>query len=645
MRCCIIFLILCLLFPLLARAQGERILDFHSDITVRPDAELLVAETIRVRAENLEIRRGIYRDFPTTYRDRLGNQVNIRFQVLDVERDGAPEPYHTENLRNGVRVYIGSPDVFVSTGVHTYVLRYQVNRELGFFEDHDELYWNVTGNGWVFPIDHAGAVVILPDGIPAEDIHVEAYTGPQGAKGQDYRAEVNANGQAVFSTTAPLNSYEGLTIVVAFPKGYVTPPSAEQRTRWLLQDNLALLIGLAGLVVLLGYFITVWAFVGRDLPRGTIIPLFAPPAGMSPAAVRYVWRMGYDVKALSAALINTAIKGYLTITQGEGFLSSVVGAKYTIQRTGKAPVTGKAPDALSSEEARLLAVLLPHGSDSLELSNTNHSIFQQAITAVKTDLKAHAHFITNTHFFVPGVLLSLLVLALTFYGYSTGYVTEEAIGGLLFTGVPLFIFIIAGSSFIARIRYGSAAQRLFSILGLLFLFLFCSVFFVVAFFFLRPPYALLLVAVAVIGIDTLFYHLLKAPTMHGRNLLDAIEGFRMYLTVAEEDRLNAMHPPERTPELFERFLPYALALDAEQAWAERFTDVLRRAEIDHQPYRPAWYAGSAWSVSQPATFADAMGSSLSGAISSSSTAPGSSSGSGGGGSSGGGGGGGGGGGW
>jgi len=126
-------------------------------------------------------------------------------------------------------------------------------------------------------------------------------------------------------------------------------------------------------------------------------------------------------------------------------------------------------------------------------------------------------------------------------------------------------------------------------------------------------------------------------------VIDAIEGFRLYLTVAEEDRLNAMNPPERTPELFERFLPYALALDAEHAWAQHFTDVLQRAQVGGQPYHPIWYASGGWDIAHPAGFADTMGNAFAGAISSSSSAPGSSGG--GGGSSGGGGGGGGGGGW
>jgi uncharacterized membrane protein len=142
-----------------------------------------------------------------------------------------------------------------------------------------------------------------------------------------------------------------------------------------------------------------------------------------------------------------------------------------------------------------------------------------------------------------------------------------------------------------------------------------------------------------------FYHLLKAPTAAGRRILDEIGGFRMYLSVGEQERLDLENPPQRTPELFEMFLPYALALNVEQAWAQQFATVLSAATRENAAYSPSWYSGAAWSTLGAAGFTDSLGSSMSSAIASSSAAPGSSSGGGGGGSSGGGGGGGGVGGW
>ena len=155
------------------------------------------------------------------------------------------------------------------------------------------------------------------------------------------------------------------------------------------------------------------------------------------------------------------------------------------------------------------------------------------------------------------------------------------------------------------------------------------------------------VAGLLVLLNLVFYHLLKAPTRLGRRAMDAIEGFREYLSVAEQDRMNLLNPPDRTPELFERFLPYALALGVEQQWAEQFSNVLAHASSEAasgRHYSPRWYSGRSFDGGL-GNFASTLGGGFSGAVSAASTAPGSSSGSGGGGSSGGGGGGGGGGGW
>jgi hypothetical protein len=129
-----------------APAQSERILNFKSFIQVHSDASMTVTEEITVRADRQEIKRGIVRDFPTTYRDRLGNTVTVGFQVEEVLRDGRSEPYRIESAANGVKIRIGQKDVFLRPGDYTYTIRYRVDRELGFFKDFDELYWNVTGN-------------------------------------------------------------------------------------------------------------------------------------------------------------------------------------------------------------------------------------------------------------------------------------------------------------------------------------------------------------------------------------------------------------------------------------------------------------------------------------------------------------------
>jgi hypothetical protein len=298
---------------------GERITRYHSEVEVGRDGALTVTETIAVRAEGRQIRRGIYRDFPTRYRDRLGNRVTARFEVLEVRRNGRPEPWFTERRPNGVRVNTGDDDLLPVPGEHTYTIRYRTERQLGFFAEHDELYWNVTGTGWDFAIDRASAEVRLPEPVAAEDLRIDLYTGAQGTQGRDARAEVPAPGLVRVATTAPLGPREGLTIAVGFPKGIVREPTRADRLGWLLYDNRGLLIVLAGLVLVLLFYLWRWQRRGRDPRAGTVIPEYEPPAGHSPAGLRYLRRMRYDDRCFAADLVEMGVAGHLRIhREGSG---------------------------------------------------------------------------------------------------------------------------------------------------------------------------------------------------------------------------------------------------------------------------------------------------------------------------------------
>eukprot|EP01035_Chromulina_nebulosa_P051950 gene51950-biopygen36749 len=157
---------------------GEVIRDYHADITVNADATLEVTETIRVNAEGDQIRRGIFRDFPLYAQDENGLRRKVDFDLIAVERDGAPEPFHTESISGGIRIYTGSADVFLRPGEYVYTITYRTGRQIRYFDDHDELYWNVTGTGWMFAIERASAAVQLPDS--AEPTQTTVFTGAMG---------------------------------------------------------------------------------------------------------------------------------------------------------------------------------------------------------------------------------------------------------------------------------------------------------------------------------------------------------------------------------------------------------------------------------------------------------------------------------
>jgi uncharacterized membrane protein YgcG len=623
-----------------ARAQDspERILSFHSDITVNQDGSMDVRETIKVRAAGDQIKRGIYRDFPTRYRDLLGNQYVVGFEVVEVQREGKPEPYRIESISNGKKIYIGAKNVYLEPGEYTYTLAYRTTRQLGFFPDHDELYWNVTGNGWTFPIERASATVVLPPGIKRDAIVSEGYTGPQGSLGTAFESSVDSEARVSFVTTRTLEAAEGLTVVVSWPKGFVAEPTREMKIHWFLEDNASTLAGLVGLVILLTYYLITWALVGKDPARGIIMPLYEPPAGFSPAAVRYVTQMGFDDRTFAAAVINMAVKKYLAIVEQDG--------GYVVRRA-------QGDKSLLAPEERKAAEKLLAGTEEIELKSTHHAQIGGAVEALKTALRLNlekVYFLTNQRYLIPGLVFSVLVL---------GFVALAAPGEQKIVALFMIVWLsgwTAGVFFLVsqvvqawKNFLSGTGHKMAALGGAVFLSLFALPFLggevggLVALAYATSA-AVILILLAMIAVSYLFHHLLKAPTHTGRNLLDKIEGFKMFLAAVEQDRLNLLNPPHKTPQLFEMYLPYALALDVEQEWSAQFSDVLAQAGERGAAYSPGWYSGTSWSHLGAGGFASSLGSSFSSAVSSSSHAPGSSSG-GGGGSSGGGGGGGGGGGW
>jgi len=614
----------------------ERILNYHSDITVLESGGMQVTENITVRAEGNNIKRGIYRDFPTTYKDDYGNRYQVDFGIMGILRDGNPEPYHTQDLPNGVRIYIGDKNTYLLPGKYAYSITYTTSRQLGFFKKHDELYWNVTGNDWAFPIDKASAAVRLPDGIPQSRITAEAYTGAFGSKAQNYETRFTDDARVYFETTRTLSSQQGITIVVGWPKGYVHEPTTRERLGYTLQDNRHLFIALIGLLVLLAYYAVMWTKVGKDPEKGVIFPHYEPPKGYSPASMRFIEKMGYDNTCFAAAIINLAVKGYLKIKEDDD-------KDYVLTRTGNT-------DTEMSPGEKALTKALFASNNTIKLEQSNHVKIGKAVEAHKKSLQNNyekLYFVSNSGYFLLGVVITIIAIMAAFL--SKGTATDPAALFLVvwLTGWTFGVIVLLNQVYRAWL---AVSHSVINIFPAIFITLF-SVPFVGAEIFVTYQLAelasssMVFIILLTIVINWLFYELLKAPTLAGRDLLDKVEGFRNYIELAEKHELDYRHPKGRCPELFEAFLPYALALGLEQQWSRQFADVLAAASIGETAYSPSWYQGSRWNSANVGNFTSSLGSSFTNAISSSSRAPGSSSGGGGGGSSGGGGGGGGGGGW
>ncbi len=615
-------ILLFLFLTLLCASAQERILSYDSEIRVGKDGFLDVVETIRVNVEGDEIRRGIYRDFPQNYVTNWGLRQWRPFEVTEVMRNGAPEPFELERMVNGTRVRIGSADVLLETGSEQeYTIAYRTGRQLLSDEQGDELYWNVTGNFWNFPIDEARAKVILPKGIPVT--LAEAYTGPSGSEDRNYEKTDEPYGVS-FRTTSSLGKGEGLTVVVRWEPGKLDAPAYETPPVW--KGNIPVLLGLALVVTGLLAFTALWFMVGRDPARGVIVPGWEPPVGFSAAAVRYLRNMKFDDTCFTTAVISLASKGFLKIVETKSDAYKVV------RKEGG--------ESMAPEEDSLFRSLFAKGG-SLKLEQTNHARIGEAklklATALHDNLSGR-YFHNNTGQWMIGLMLCIGGLAI---------MTQAAEDTMATILMMLFAFVMGIwiAVLLEGMRRGGSKVSgclILTIPGVLAGFVLLVIGDFAGIWF---AFATLLVSVAA----PLFHALMKAPTKAGRAALDTIAGFREYLSVAEEDRLNLENPPERTPELFERFLPYALALEVEQAWSEKFDAVLAaagRANGD-QDYTPSFYTGGSSGFGNALTGAG-IGAAVGGALATSSVAPsssGSSGGSSGGGSSGGGGGGGGGGGW
>ena len=202
---------------------AETIDSFSSEVVVRPDGVLDVTETITVSAEGDKISHGIYRDFPLTFTDADGHSHRVSFTIGAITRDGKPEPWHKASNQGGIRIYIGDGNVVLDPGTYTYRIRYETGRQIRFFPDHTELFWNVTGNDWVFPILKTTALFTLPDHQPPT--RWTAYTGRYGERGKAYDGTVTSDNRLQVATTRTLAAGEGLSVVLEIPKGLVLPPS------------------------------------------------------------------------------------------------------------------------------------------------------------------------------------------------------------------------------------------------------------------------------------------------------------------------------------------------------------------------------------------------------------------------------------
>lgn len=559
---------------------------FHSNINIYEDSGILVQETIEVEFHRQ--RHGIYREIPYIYRDALGKTIKTPLKVINVEDDkGNRWKYKTSRQGGNIFIRIGDPDKYV-TGKKTYIITYRVDNVILFFPDRDEIYWNVTGNGWDAPIKNVSATVTPSFKKEIEEKWASCYTGVLGST--ETKCSFKPTDNSISFTSRNLNPYEGFTIAYGWNKGITKEPGIYKKVIWAIRDNWIFSLPLLSFI----FMFLLWYSGGRDPKvRESVAVQYAPPIykgnAMSPAEIGVLIDEKLDMRDITASIIGLAVKGFIRIEEKERFILKgddeiskkvlkFVAFLGSFDNTDYLLVKVKEIDkSLSDFEIKLMDALFESGrSVSIsELKNKfykNIPILKKIIykSLVSKDYFRSSPDNIRNGYTIAGVLLLVL-------GFILGTILSDSIGA-------------------------------------------------------RAVLAGILTGIPVLG----FARFMPSKTISGARALTDVKGFEEFLSRAEKDRLERMMDEN----LFEKYLPYAIALNVVDRWSSAFEGIFQKP--------PEWYSSprgfGVFSTSNFASRIDGAMSKMSTAMASAPRSSGSSS-SGGGGSSGGGSGGGGGGSW
>lgn len=423
----IFFIIILVGFNILA---SEYIKSFDVIIKVEKTGLLTVTENITVRSYLNQIKHGIFRSIPTKYKQDTIFNYNIDLQVLSVLKDAKAVNYEVLDGQNGKFIKIGSQYEYLTPGEHTYQISYAVDRQIGFFENYSELYWNVTGNGWPFIIKQATVKVILPENIPNDKINFEAYTGYSGDTYRFYRANIKDN-IITFQTTKQLLPNQGLTIVANWPHGYIEKPTQYDNFVKFMADNWHIFWYLLAFILLVIYSILSAIFIRSKLIEKPIIPLFHAPKNLTPGALRYILEKEWYNKCLAADIVDMAVKGLLTIDQDAGYFST----DYILE---------KKQDSSNFYYNKLLNLLFAYG-DKLTIKSGYNAAVNSAVDYSKIFYEHNYGRYFNPNWETVGVFFSIAALLFLIPLSIVGF---EAFGSIFLILSILLFFIVKNLVFV-----------------------------------------------------------------------------------------------------------------------------------------------------------------------------------------------------
>ncbi|MDO8524458.1 MAG: DUF2207 domain-containing protein [bacterium] len=502
----------------------EKVSSFDVQAQVQKNSSVLVRENIFYDFGS-EYKHGIYRDI-------YAKDIDVEVKSVI---DGNGNKYKYDLLKTGdnIRVKIGDSNQTV-TGEHFYSITYLVKGAIKFLPDHDELYWNVTGNNWTVPIEAVVVdVILIKNTLGEKDIQLKCYTGKLNSTGQNcYSAGVSsgpADRVADFRTNSTLQAGEGLTVVVGWPKGVVSPPSTLEKISDFAKKYWPFTLP----IIVFIYLFSVWWKNGRDIELDkAIVVQYDLPKELKPLEVSYILNQKVEPVDFSATIVDLAVKGYLKIkeTEKKQFIGQSKDWVFIKQKDFENDNT------LEEFERRLLRGIFGFGAE-VAVSDLKKDFYKD-IDDVKDKLSENMvledYFVSN-----PSDI-------------KNNYITI----GIL----SIFIMFFVGNFFgffkwIIGLVGGS-----FSSLSATLSFIMCGVLFLI------------------------FAPFMPKKTKKGTEAMWYILGFKEYITKAEKYRAQF----QEKENIFEKFLPYAIIFGCTKKWAKAFEGIYKTP--------PTWYEGAVYGV-------------------------------------------------
>lgn len=526
-----------MLFPSSVLAE-EVIKSFESLLQVQTDGSIIITETIRVHHEGINIRRGIYRELPTK-----NGEI---YKFIGVKRNGADEPGFVERNFGSYRINTGDDSLLPSPQTSTFEIKYKVLNVPQSYDGYDEVYWNVTGDQWAFPIEEVSARIELPSG--AEIIQQSGYVGYTGSK---EKAEYIGNGKF---KGRYLHSGEQLSVAVGFTPGIVSTEKTVSRIN--IYKNIVLFVLYC---VYLAFLISTWRVKGKDPVGRIIMPRYEAPAELTAAQAACLYNKNETKDIVSISLIQMVLNGFLklTVTKEKSFLS---GPTYLLEKQGKEP---------SNVEERGFY------NNSMELDGKYNSTVKNIVKNIESNIISSMtpYYKRNQPLILfPTMLCLFLMLFICFWG--------EGLLSLLFLLIFITIFL---STLVSFVTFRTMFKQC----------LFIGVVFVVLKFLIftelsTENFQSLLIFLT-FGTCSVFAFLMYQPTEKGQRLTEHLEGLKMFLKTTEVP-VTDKHKTEEILSLenMEKMFPYAMALGLENEWKNRFENLFGSEEyarfVSSKPY-------------------------------------------------------------